>query len=430
MERTAFDAVEFKERARFEFGSDPWLLVLGENSPSVGRLLEEAIRSEAPGGFTHTLREICQQPVTWQETATVVPLERNALRAAVNGYGSSRAVQAVALTGSGSSLFVAECLAPVLQRSLAIPVKAVGGGELLTSAGQAIPPCRPCLVVSFARSGMSPESCGAIDVLLETEPDCRHLAITCNRAGRLATNYRDQPAVWTLNLPQRTCDQSLVMTSSFSNMILAGRFLSMLDSEQEYVALAARLAAAARRFMLDYTEVLAETARTDFRSTVYLGSGCNAGVARESALKMLEMTAGRVGAFAETYLGLRHGPMSAVHRDTLLICFLASDPLARAYEADLIDEINRKALGVRKVVVGARIPPELLRSGDLALECQDLDTIGDEDAPVIHALAGQWLGFFRCMAEGLQPDTPSQNGVISRVVETFRIHTREQEGRG
>ena len=38
---------------------------------------------------------------------------------------------------------------------------------------------------------------------------------------------------------------------------------------------------------------------------------------------MLEMTAGRVIAISETCLGLRHGPMSMVHGDALVVCFLS-----------------------------------------------------------------------------------------------------------
>jgi len=155
---------------------------------------------------------------------------------------------------------------------------------------------------------------------------------------------------------------------------------------------------------------------------VFLGDGSNFGAAREASLKMLEMTAGRVTTMFESYLGLRHGPMSFVHEDCLLVAFLSSNSVLRAYETDLLRELDRKDLGLLKIIVGESIPAELVREGDVALECAGLRALGDENAAIIHVLVGQLLGFFRCMQEGLQPDSPSESGVISRVVQSFTLH--------
>ena len=137
---------------------------------------------------------------------------------------------------------------------------------------------------------------------------------------------------------------------------------------------------------------------------------------------MLEMTAGRVMTMSETYLGLRHGPMSYVHDDTLVVCFLSSDPTLRAYESDLLREIDQKELGLSKMIVGEGVPSDLAREGDVVLECGGLEQVGDENFPVIDVIAGQLLAFFRCLEEGLRPDSPSEDGVISRVVQTFALH--------
>ena len=111
-----------------------------------------------------------------------------------------------------------------------MPVQTVASGSILTHPDQIVPRDQPCLVVSFARSGDSPESCAALDLLLERRPDCHHLIITCNGRGRLATSYLDDPRVLHIVLDDRTCDRSLVMTSSFTNMVLAGRMLASLDA--------------------------------------------------------------------------------------------------------------------------------------------------------------------------------------------------------
>ena len=139
---------------------------------------------------------------------------------------------------------------------------------------------------------------------------------------------------------------------------------------------------------------------------------------------MLEMTSGRVMTFAETYLGLRHGPMCAVDEEALVVCFLSRDEVARAYEADLVRELGRKGLGAHKVLVGGNVPPDLVSSGDVVVDGPGLGALDDDDAPILDVLVGQTLALFRCMAAGLRPDSPSDDGVISRVVESFEIHRR------
>jgi tagatose-6-phosphate ketose/aldose isomerase len=263
-----------------------------------------------------------------------------------------------------------------------------------------------------------------VDVVLDAAPHCRHLVITCNREGRLATRYGGDSRVAAVVLDDRTCDRSLVMTSSFTNMVLAGRFLAMTSDGIGYATQAAALVRLGAAVLLNHGDALARAARSEYRSAVYLGSGGGYGAAREGALKMLEMTGGRVPAFAETYLGLRHGPMCAVDDGALVVCFLAADPVTRAYEIDLVHELNRKQLGARKVVVGHDVPSELASDHDVIVELSGLAAVGDDGATLIHVLVGQLLAFFRCLSIGLRPDAPSAEGVISRVVETFAIHRR------
>jgi tagatose-6-phosphate ketose/aldose isomerase len=214
------------------------------------------------------------------------------------------------------------------------------------------------------------------------------------------------------------------MTSSFTNMVLAGQVLGMTKDLDGYRARGATLARLGAELLLRYADALARVAGDGYRSAVYLGSGCRYGSARESALKMLEMTAGQVTTFPETYLGLRHGPMCAVDEGALVVCFLSSDPVARAYEADLVRELNRKKLGARKVIVGHEVPADLAGAKDVVVDPPGLEAIPDEAAPVLDVLVGQLLAFFRCRSIGLRPDMPSDAGVISRVVEDFAIHRR------
>ncbi len=260
-----------------------------------------------------------------------------------------------------------------------------------------------------------------MECFLEEDSCIRHLIITCNARGRLVTRFSQDPRVMVLPLDPRTNDRSLVMTSSFTNLVIASRALGLLREPDACLSIANGLAKAAQDLLLKQTGKVARVARGGFRKAVYLASGCRFGAAREAALKMLEMNSGRLPTMAETYLGLRHGPMCLIDSETLMVCFLDSEPLARAYEEDLLEELNAKKLGLQKLVVGEDIPASLLSENDVALEIPGLAALGDVNAPVLDALVGQLLAFFRCLAEGLRPDMPS-DGVISRVVQEFTVH--------
>jgi tagatose-6-phosphate ketose/aldose isomerase len=313
--------------ARLSGPVDGWIAALAAETRDVGRLLAASADEQERVGSRHTLREIAQQPVTWVETATRVAARAAELARALAALNADGGVGSLVLTGSGSSLYAGECLAPALQATLRVPVRAVSAGELLMQPGAFLPARGPCLLVSFGRSGNSPESCGAVDAVREAAPECRHLLVTCNAQGGLATRYRDDPRVSCLLLDDKTNDRSLVMTSSFTNMVLAARLLGMSGDVASYLSYGATVARAGARVLLRHSDALAAIGRGAYGSAVYLGSGSRYGSAREAALKMLEMTDGRVKTFAETYLGLRHGPMCAVDDDAVVVCFLSSDPV-------------------------------------------------------------------------------------------------------
>lgn len=373
-------------------------------------------------GYAHTLREIRQQPATWRETGRQMAEAAPGLAAFLEESGVLGGRGALVLTGSGSSLYVGACVGPALQATLGIPVHVLAAGDLLTHPRQILPPDRPCAIVSFGRSGNSPESAALVDQLLAREPDCRHLLVTCCREGALATRYAGERRVRSVVLADRTCDRSLVMTSSFTNMVVAAMVLGMLRDVGRYEAVVEALGTAGEALLAHEAGPLAAVAGRSYRTGLSLGAGCRFGAAREGSLKFTEMSDGRAPSFAETYLGLRHGPMSAARDEALVVCFLSSGLPARAYEADLIGEINRKGLGARKVLVGGRVPAHLAREGDVVIECPEMGALGDERVAVLDVLVAQVLAFFHCLHLGLRPDEPSAAGVIQRVVGPFPIH--------
>jgi len=409
-------------RPRLAGSVDQWLQSLAA-STELARLWSRPAHERQERGYEHTLREIAQQPVTWLETAASLARDAGRLREVLAGADLLGGRGSMLLTGSGSSLYAGECLALPLQEALGVPVQAIAAATLLTHPHGSVPPASPYLVVSFARSGNSPESRAVVESLLERDGRGRHLVITCNRGGALVTGFAGNPRVASVVLDEKTEDKSLVMTSSFTNMVLAGRFLAWTGEPERGRAGVDTAAEAAARLLEGEADGLGAIARSGYARVVYLGSGCRMGSAHEAALKMLEMTAGRVPSLSESFLGLRHGPMSAVHEDTLIVAFLSSDPVVRAYEVDLLRELDRKDLGAGKVVVGSALPPDLAtRPGDRLVECGP--GLDDADLAVLDVMVGQLLAFHRCLEEGLKPDSPSSGGVINRVVESFTIHQR------
>jgi tagatose-6-phosphate ketose/aldose isomerase len=397
-------------------------------SPRLRQLSSASVSEQRQRGYIHTLAEIGQQPETWRVTARALAADAPRLIGFLRAAGLAPGRGVIILTGSGSSHYVGDSLVLPLQQALRVPVQTVASGSILTHPDQIVPDDQPCLAVSFARSGDSPESGAALDLLLERRPDCHHLIITCNGRGRLATSYLDDPRVLHVVLDDRTCDRSLVMTSSFTNMALAGRMLASLDAPETYVATADALADAAAHLLAHDADRIADAAAQPFASVVFLASAARVGAAREASLKLLEMTEGRVRTLAETFLGLRHGPMSTLHADTLIAGFLSSNPVARAYECDLLRELDRKRLGAGKLVAGldSAAPAEITRAGDLVVEYAAQTThVADDGLVLLDVLVAQLLAFFRCLEMGLKPDDPSSDGIINRVVGDFAIHRRE-----
>lgn len=392
-----------------------WLQQLKKGGGEFAAMLNASDRAFGEG-FRHTIREICQQPATWSDTARHLKEFRRMVAE------SLASCQRIVLTGSGSSQYAGECAAPALERDLGRTVEVAGGGELLLKRRASVAG-EPTLVVSLARSGESPESAAVVDTLLETEPRTHHLIITCNSEGKLAKAFADQSRVRVIDLGPQVNDRSLVMTSSFTNLVLGARFLGWVEKADEFVGMVDQLDRAGRQFLAKWPDCLGAWVTGDIRRIVFLGSGGRFGACRESALKVLEMTGGKVASIAQTYLGLRHGPICFIDERTLVVCYLSSDALIRNYEKDLILELNANGLGARKLIAGVGDPGAgLCQERDLVIPYEVPEDTADDNLAVLDVVIAQILGFHRSLEEGLQPDCPSVNGVISRVVGEFCIY--------
>ena len=361
-------------------------------------------------GGLDTAEEIAQQPALWRELAQQLESSKGKLQAFLGNWLNG-ASHRVILTGAGSSAFVGELLADELDRAWPAEVRALSTTSLLTHPDLYLDPRRPTLLVSFARSGNSPESTGVVDLLRQALPAPRFLNITCNPDGALAQQAAGREDSFNLLMPAKSCDRGFAMTSSFSCMLLAAR-VALGTEGSEHLNVLADCADIALR---EWATPIAELAAKPFDRIVYLGSGPLEALAKEAALKVLELSSGRALALANTALGFRHGPKSALSKNSLVIFLRSNKPLAQRYEADLIAEIERE-----------QVASECLSVGPASSGAQwSLDAPADYSdtwlAP-LWLLAAQMFSLNKSAALGLTPDNPFPDGTVNRVVQGVTIY--------
>jgi tagatose-6-phosphate ketose/aldose isomerase len=391
---------------------------------ALSRLLALPEEERRSRGLTHTPGEIRQQPETWLRTfegfkGRAGEVLEFLTRAGVYGEGGERAT--VYLVGAGTSDYIGRALASLLRRSWRCEAQAVPSTDLLTNTEEYVVEGRPYLWVSFSRSGDSSEGVAVIEQALERHPEVRHLIVTCNGAGRMARDFAGRPNVLCLVLDDAVNDRGLAMTSSFTNMVVAGQCLAHVRDPRSYEATLGALAEGARAFMGGAADAAARLAAEKYGKVCFLGTGALRAVAVESALKVVELTAGRVLTWSESYLGVRHGPLSAVDEETLLVGFLSGDERRRSYELDLLREVGGKGLAGGLLSVWPSEPSRGEEFGE-TLSLGEGGAVGDLYRPPVDVIFGQLFGLFSSLEQGLTPDTPSPRGAISRVVSQVRIY--------
>jgi tagatose-6-phosphate ketose/aldose isomerase len=383
---------------------------------------------ETAGGIW-TAREIAQQPAVWTSIERRMTSESGALRAFLDPLLERRDLRVV-LTGAGTSAFVGECLAPALKRRTRLRVDAVATTDLVGSPDSCLEPTVPTLLVSFARSGNSPESVAALSLAEQGMTDCHHLIVTCNREGDLYRQGQQQRNAHVVLLPQETNDRGFAMTSSFTGMMLAAALAFDLVPRDRTAALASWAA----QVLETGLPLAAHLARAGFERVVYLGSREFAGLAREAALKMLELSDGNIVAVAETPLGFRHGPKTIVNGKTLVVMFLCNDPYTRRYEMDLLRELRADGVAARVVALYAGDGNAVIADSALAGAAQANavpaagiavpGAAGASDLGLCfpYAMFAQTFAFLQSLTLGLRPDTPNARGVVNRVVQGVSIY--------
>jgi len=390
-------------------------------------LLELPEHERSERGLEHTPREIWQQPETWGTTFRVCAQGQKALQDALRRAGIGRGSTAspnVYLIGAGTSDYTGRALAPLLRRRWSCDVWPLPSTTLLTEFEEFYSSGKDYLWISFSRSGESPEGVALLERALHRYREIHHLVITCNQRGPMAQLCAQHPdRAQALVLDDAVNDRGLAMTSSYSNMLLAGQCIAHLDDLAEFGEVVSQMSDCGRQFLPLAAEAAAEVTTLGCTRTCFVGSAALRAVADECALKVVELSAGKVTTLAETPLGLRHGPMSSVDSQTIFVGFLSSEARRRGYELDLFREIDRKRLGRVRLAVTAGDGADVSRLADYVLPVTSKPDFPDLHRPILDVMLGQLLGLFTSMRCGLKPDQPSPNGAITRVVQPIKLYS-------
>lgn len=371
---------------------------------------------------SHLAREINGQPDLWESTYKSVYEKKDQLSLFLGKVFKISNLQIV-LSGAGSSAFIGEILQQSFFINTGVSTIVIPTTDLVTHPKGFFNKSTPTLLISFARSGDSPESVATFELAEKMHDIIYHLVITCNADGNLAKKAYHAKNSFVLVLPEKSNDQALAMTGSFTSMTLTGLLISDIANINSNHSKIEKLVKYGNLVLKKFAEDLRKVSEMDFKRVVFLGAGALRGAAKESHLKLLEMTDGRITCQYDSFLGFRHGPRAAIDGSTLLVYLFSSDPYVYKYEIDLVRSINQKENYIFSIGVGQCLHKLIDLNVNLSIDlCFDCQKIPDDYFSICGVLPAQIIGFYKSLSLGLPPDSPSKNGGINRIVQGVTIY--------
>lgn len=369
----------------------------------------------------YTATEINQQPSTWAKTVEQIKSRKDEIKSFMDKVLQQDDYDII-LTGAGTSEFVGNALFSHLNKLTNYKVKSYGTTDITPTPENFISPTKPTLLISFGRSGDSPESIGALQSAEAVSANIYHLFITCNKDGALSRRAEQEgDRCLAINLTPETLDKSFAMTSSFSNMYLATLLCFYLDQLDEVSETVNDVIKTTSKLLAEDWKEMIHINEFDYSRIVYLGTNTLKGISQESALKMLELNAGKIATMHDTPMGFRHGPKSIVNDETLTVVYLSDGAYQRQYEMDLVREmsVQRKK---NKILVIANKPEESAKELADYYYCFN----GTEKDNVFLGLqfivCAQLIAMFKSLQNGITPDNPCPTGEVNRVVKGVTLY--------
>ncbi|AGU80860.1 SIS domain-containing protein [Streptococcus anginosus] len=377
-------------------------------------------------GAEITTREIYQQPQVWQTAFENYKAQSDEIVAFLNGIGEKHDYIKVILTGAGTSAYVGDTLLPYFRKiydERKWNFNAIATTDIVANPLAYLHKEVTTILVSFARSGNSPESVAAVDLAKDIVEELYQITITCAEEGKLAQQAHGDERNLLLLQPAPSNDAGFAMTSSFTSMMLTALLVfdkADLAAKAEKVSTLIALS----QEMLDSAEAIQKMVSLDYNRVIYLGAGPFFGLAHEAQLKILELTAGQVATMYESPVGFRHGPKSLVNEKTVVVVFGSTDPYTKLYDLDLVREVAGDEIA-RKVILLTEQKEDLENIEQVIISSQQLADDVYRVFPYI--VYGQLFALLTALKVKNRPDTPSPTGTVNRVVQGVIIHSFDKE---
>ncbi len=386
------------------------------------KLFNIDIESLKKNSAYYTAKEINQQPRLWLETVSILKKKRNEIETYIQGKKQDAGVRII-LTGAGTSAYVGDVAASYLAKKLNLRVESIPTTDIVSSPEDYLQADVPTILVSFARSGNSPESLATYNLAEQIVNDLSQIVITCNEEGQLGKQCSKNNKNLLLLMPKESNDISFAMTSSFTCMLLTSLFIFDMENFDNNIKTIETVSKRGEVILDTKIEEILELVKLGYKRVVYLGSSSLSGLSNEATLKILELTSGKVCAISESTMGFRHGPKSITNDETLVLVFVSSDEYTRKYDLDIIKEIYNDQ-GTQKVVSISQAAEENLKNisyKNLSTENQGI-ILDDAYSALDYILYAQLFALFYSLELGITPDNPRPDGTVNRVVEGVTIY--------
>ena len=367
-----------------------------------------------------TTREIRQQPELWKEAFDYYKTNIERISAFLNNLPEGRL--RVIFAGAGTSQYVGDTILPYLKRTGnedRFEFQSVGTTNLVSNPHDYFKAEIPTVLVSFARSGNSPESLASVQLGQQIVRDFYQITITCAPEGKLAIAAKDDTNNLLLMMPDRSNDAGFAMTGSFTCMTLTALLVfdeaHSLEEKEGFVKAIRQMGTS----VLEREDVIQHYVNLDYNRVIYLGAGPFFGLAHEAQLKILELTAGQVATMYESPVGFRHGPKSLINEDTVVLVFGTTTDYTRKYDLDLVREVAGDRIA-RRVVLLSDQAFGLENVKEVVLGCGGV--LNDVYRVFPYIVYGQLFALLTSLKVGNRPDTPSPTGTVNRVVQGVIIH--------
>ena len=376
-------------------------------------------------GADITTREIYQQPDVWQEAFDSYKAQAADIAAFLKKIEDKHDYIKVIFAGAGSSAYVGDTLTPYFRQiydERKWNFNAIATTDIVANPLVYLKREVPTVLVSFARSGNSPESVATVDLAKQLVDDLYQITITCAAQGKLAQQAQGDEKNLLLLQPEASNDAGFAMTSSFSSMMLTAILVfdrAELAQKEAKVAALIQLSQDVLGRVADVQQLV----ELDFSRVIYLGAGPFFGLAHEAQLKILELTAGQIATMYESPVGFRHGPKSLINQDTVVLVFGSADAYTKAYDLDLVQEVAGDGI-VRRLVLLTDREEQLKGVEQVVLSTQE--PLGDSYRIFPYIVYAQLFALLTSLKVKNRPDTPSPTGTVNRVVQGVIIHPFEE----